>query len=186
MGTIGLLARSFSRKVIMRKTFLVVAMLFAVHTQAAVADYSGQWSLDKTQSKDLPPFYEDVQAHSLKITQSETELVVGVDITSATREPMHLDFTYKLDGVPVNTESQVRTPNGPVSVPTTLTAKPQDNGDVAITIERELPTRGGEPMKGSTIEKWRLDAEGKKLIIDRTDENRRGTTTSTLVFTRAQ
>jgi len=161
-------------------------MLFAVHTQAAAAvDYSGQWSLDKTQSKDLPPYYQDVKTHSLKITQNEREMVVGVDITSAAHDPVHLDFAYKLDGAPVKTETKVVTPNGPLSVPTTLTAKPHENGEMGITIERELPSRGGgEPMKGTTVEKWKLGADGKTLIIDRTDESPRGTMTSTLVFTR--
>ncbi|MFL6247849.1 MAG: hypothetical protein ACJ74H_17630 [Thermoanaerobaculia bacterium] len=167
----------------MRKALLPLALLL-IAIPAHAADFSGQWSLDKTQSKDLPPFYEEVKAHSLKITQDEKELVVAVEITSDAHEPLHIDFKYRLDGQPTKTESQIRTPDGPMSVPTILTAKPQDDGTLAITIERELPSRGGETMKGSTVEKWRLQPDGKTLIIDRVDEMRRGTTTSTLIFKR--
>lgn len=167
----------------MRKAILPLILLLAVHAHAA--DFSGQWTLDKTQSKDLPPFYDQVQTHSLKITQNDKQVVVAVEITSSAHEPMHIDFTYSLDGQPVTTESQVRTPNGPMSVPTVLTAKPADDGTIGITIERELPSRGGETMKGISKETWRLQ-DAKTLIIDRVDEMRRGTTASTLVFTRSQ
>ena len=166
----------------MRKALLPFALLLAAHVHAA--DFSGRWSLDKAESKDLPPFYEEVKTHSLKIAQSEKELLVGVEITSAAHEPMQMAFTYRLDGKPTKTESQVRTPNGAMSVPTVLTAKPESNGEMHITIERELPARGGETMKGTTFEKWRLQPDGKTLVIDRVDEMRRGTTTSTLIFKR--
>ena len=132
----------------------------------------------------LARFYEEVQSHSMQIQQTDKQLILAIDITSASREPAHFDFTYTLDGVPVKTETQVRTPNGMVSVPTTLTAKSAANGDLEITIERELPTRGGESMKGTTFEKWRLQEDGKTLVIDRVDEMRRGTTSSTLIFIR--
>lgn len=170
----------------MRKALLPLALLLTVHAHAAaLPDFSGQWSLQKSQSKDLPPFYEEVQSHSLKITQNAQQVVVGVDITSGAHEPMHLDFTYTLDGQPAKTESQVRTPDGPRSVPTILTAKPADNGTLGITIERELPSRDGQSFKGTTVETWRLQ-DANTLIIERTDSMRRGNTTSTLVFTRAQ
>ena len=165
------------------RTLLAVALLLPLHAHAA--NYAGQWTLDRAQSKDLPPFYEDVQSHSMQIRQTDKQLILAIEITSASSdEPAHFDFTYTLDGVPVKTETDVRTPNGMVSVPTTLTAKPASNGDLEITIERELPTRGGEPMKGTTFEKWRLQEDGKTLVIDRVDEMRRGTTSSTLIFKR--
>lgn len=69
-------------------------------------------------------------------------------------------------------------------MPTTLTAKPEANGELTITIERELPSRGGEPFKGTTVEKWRLSADGKTLTIDRADQMRTRSFASTLVFTR--
>ena len=170
----------------MRKALLPLALLLAVHMHAAgPADFSGQWSLDRSQSKDLPPFYEEVKSHSLKITQNEKELVVGVDIASDAHGPLHNDFTYSLDGQPTKTESQVRTPDGPLSVPTVLTAKPADDGKIGITIQRELPSRDGETMKGKTVESWRLQ-DAKTLVIDRVDETRGGTRTSTLVFTRSR
>jgi hypothetical protein len=170
----------------MRKTLLFIPLLFAAHLQAAgPANFAGTWSLDKGQSKDLPPFYENVKTHSLKITQSAKELVVSVDVTSAAHEPDHFDFTYALDGSPTKAEAKIRTPDGPMSVPATLQATVAADGGLAITIVRELPSLdGGEPMKGTTNEKWHLQPDGKTLVIDRVDEMPRGKFASTMVFTR--
>jgi hypothetical protein len=170
----------------MRKTLLFIAVLFAAHLYAAApADFTGNWSLDKSRSKDLPPFYASVQTHSLKITQNAKELLVSVDVTSEAHDPDHFDFTYALDGSPVKTETKVRTPNGPMSVPTTLKATPADGGALVITIERELPMRDGGSMKGTTTETWHLQPDGKTLVIDRVDEMPRGKFESTMVFTRS-
>lgn len=169
----------------MRKTILAVALLFAVHSHAAgAANFAGRWSLDKAQSKDLPPFYEQVKSHSLDITQEGSKLVVGVEITSDAHDPLRSRYDYTLDGVSSKTETQIRTQDGPKSVPTVLTANPAANGDLAITIERELPMPDGNTMKGKTNETWHLSEDGKTLTIARVDENRRGVMNSTLVFVR--
>jgi hypothetical protein len=167
----------------MRKILIALFLLLAAHLLAADApNYAGEWTLDKAASKDLPPYYERITGHTLRVTQSEKELVVAVTLTSDAHEPDLLTFNYKLDGVATKAESQVRTPNGPMAVPTITTAKMEENGALTIIIERELPSRGGEPMKGTTVEKWRLEADGKTLVIDRVDEMRRGKFSSTLVF----
>ena len=86
----------------------------------------------------------------------------------------------------MKTETKVRTPSGDRSVPATLQAKPAAGGGLTITIERELPTRGGETFKGTTVETWRLDAGEETLTIGRVDESRRGKTEATMVFTRVE
>jgi hypothetical protein len=170
----------------MKTTLAALLLLLALPLVAAdkPASYAGKWSLDKARSTNLPPYYEEISSHELTITQDEKELIVTATITAAGREADDFDFRYRLDGTPVTTETKVRTPSGNRSVPTTLQAKPADGGGLAITIERELPSRDGATFKGTTHETWRLDAEGKTLTIDRVDESRRGTMEATMVFSR--
>src|SRR5919205_905387 len=100
-----------------------LAAVLSVTAFAKPANYAGVWMLDLKQSKDLPPFYANVQSHKLSIKQDEKTLDVGVDISEAGREqPLHFDFAYSLDGTETKTETQVRTPGGLRSVPTTLKA----------------------------------------------------------------
>ena len=164
--------------------FFALLLSFSVFA-AGPANYSGNWSLDKSASKDLPPFYEQVKSHSLKITQNEKELLVAVEVTSGAHEPDRFDVTFHLDGQPVKSDAQVRTPNGPMKVPATFTAQPEADGGLTITIERELPSRDGQPFKGTTVEKWRLSQDGKTLTIDRSDTMRGGSFASTMIFTRS-
>lgn len=167
----------------MRKSAFLFALLAALSLNAATpADYAGTWTLDKTASKDLPPYYENIKSHALKITRTENRLVVGIDIQSDTAD--HFDYTYTLDGKPVQAQTKVRTPNGPVDVPTTMTASAAENGELTITIDRELPSRDGTPFKGTTVETWRLGADGQTLTIERADQMRGRSFNSTMVFTR--
>lgn len=169
----------------MKKT---LAVLLFLATAAFAADkpasYAGRWTLDKAKSANLPPYYAEITSHELTITQSEKELHVAVVVTAPDREADKFDFRYNLDGTPAKTETLVRTPSGPRSVPATLQAKPAADGGLAITIERELPSRDGGTFKGTTNEAWRLDAEGKTLTIGRVDDMPRGKFESTMVFTR--
>jgi hypothetical protein len=138
------------------------------------ADYSGAWSLDMKQSKNLPPFYSNVQSHKLNVTQDEKHLRVAVEIGDGGAEPFKTSFDYNLDGAETKTETQMRTPNGTRSIPTTLKAEVVEGGGLHITITRERPGRDGGTMKLATVEDWRLGADGKTLNIHRTDETPRG------------
>ena len=166
----------------MRK-LLLAATLLLLAASAHAADYSGNWSLDKTKSSNLPPYYEQITGHDLKITQDAGELAVTATIT-ADQGPNDFDFRYKLDGSRSETETAVRTPSGDRKVPTVLQLAKGENGDLKITIERELPSRDGSSFKGTTIENWHLDESGKVLTIDRVDDSRRGRTESKMVFVR--
>lgn len=169
------------------KTTLCAALLLlssALFAADAPVSYAGKWTLDKSQSKNLPPWYERVDSHALEITQDAGSLNVAVTVTSAQHAPDRFDFHYNLDGTPTRTETMIRTPAGPAPVPTTLKAEPQSNGEVVITIDREMKDREGQPMKGTTVERWKLDATGKLLTIERADEMPRGRMESTMVFTR--
>ncbi|HEY0427436.1 MAG TPA: hypothetical protein VGC76_06485 [Pyrinomonadaceae bacterium] len=148
---------------------------------AKPANYSGTWTLDFKQSKNLPPFYANVKSHKLSITQNEKTLNVAVEVDAGQGAPDNLSFVYNLDGSETKTETGIRTPGGMKSVPTTLKAETAGNGNLKITITREITMPDGA-FKGVTIENWELSADGKTLTIHRTDEMPRGKMEADMVF----
>lgn len=167
----------------MKAILLVSSLLFAAVAQGAVS-YAGTWTLDPAQSRNLPPHYQRVSAHVLRITQDDAKLTVSVTIESADRPAEQFDFQYRLDGEPTRTETMIRTPAGLTPVPTTLRAEPQENGGMRITVDREIKMPNGETRNGASLEQWRLDASGNVLTIDRVDDTPRGRMESTMVFVR--
>jgi hypothetical protein len=154
----------------MRKRLLTLATLFFALTAAAAAppqpaSYAGKWTLDAAQSKNLPKFYERITKHALKIKQSPATLNVAVTISLGDQDD-HFDFAYKLDGTETKTETSIHTPDGPLAVPTTLSAKVKDDGGLTITISRDVPNLG----KGVTVEDWQLSQDGNMLTIHRVDD----------------
>ncbi len=173
----------------MLKNLLIGAFLLAAAgafgLSAKPADYSGAWSLDMKQSKNLPPFYSNVQSHKLDIKQDEKHLRVAVEISDGGAEPFRANFDYNLDGTETKTETRMRTPDGTRNIPTTLKAEVTEGGGLHITITRERPTRDGSTMKLPTVEDWHLSADGKTLNIRRSDETPRGERVeSEMVFVR--
>ncbi len=162
----------------MLKNLLLCAALLAaanlLGAAAKPADYTGAWTLDMKQSKNLPPFYQNVQSHKLNVTQDEKHLRVAVEIGDGGAEPFKANFDYNLDGTETKTETPMRTPNGTRAVPTTLKAEAVEGGGLHITITRERPTRDGGTVKLATTEDWKLSSDGKTLNIHRADETPRG------------
>ncbi|MBX7174876.1 MAG: hypothetical protein K1X72_28120, partial [Pyrinomonadaceae bacterium] len=117
----------------------------------------------------------------LAITQSEKTLQVAVEIKDGQPELVKMEFAYNLDGTESKTESKVRTPDGLISVPATLKAESSENGELKITISREIPMPNGT-FKSVTIENWKLSADGKTLTIHRADENPGGKLDFEMVF----
>ena len=152
----------------------LLAASLAPGAAAKPADYSGAWTLDMKQSKNLPPFYANVRSHKLDIKQDEKHLRVAVEIGDGGAEPFKAGFDYNLDGTETKAETQMRTPAGTRNVPTTLKAEPVEGGGLHITITRERPGRDGGTMRLTTVEDWRLGAGGKTLDIHRSDETPRG------------
>lgn len=167
----------------MKKLILIAVVIFSAltFTFAKPTDFSGNWTLDKAKSKDLPFFYDNVQSHKLAITQSEKTLQVAVEIKDGQPELVKMEFAYNLDGTESKTESKVRTPDGLISVPATLKAESSENGELKITISREIPMPNGT-FKSVTIENWKLSADGKTLTIHRADENPGGKLDFEMVF----
>ena len=152
----------------------LLAASLAFGAAAKPADYTGAWALDLKQSKNLPPFYSNVQSHKLNVTQDEKHLRVAVEVGDGGAEPFKTSFEYNLDGTETKAETQMRTPAGTRNIPTTLKAEVVEGGCLHLTITRERPTRDGGTMKLTTVEDWRLSADGKTLNIHRSDETPRG------------
>jgi hypothetical protein len=167
----------------MKRIIFVILLLLAsgIFAGANAADFSGSWSLDMKQSKNLPPFYATIKSHKLAITQGEKQLTVAVDIDAGRGETDKFNFIYNLDGSDSKTETQIRTPNGLTSVPTVLNAKAGTGGMLQITITRSI-TLPDRSFKGITIEDWELSTDGKILTIKRTDELPNGKVTAELIF----
>lgn len=159
----------------LKNLFFAAALLAApLLAGAKPADYTGAWSLDLKQSKNLPPFYSNVKSHKLLVKQDWGYLSVAVEVDDGGPEPFKTKFGYNLDGTETKTETQMRTPAGTRNVPTTLKAEAVEGGGLHITITRERPARDGTTMRLTSVEDWRLSPDGKTLDIRRSDETPRG------------
>jgi hypothetical protein len=161
---------------------LCVAALLAASSlsaSAAAVDYGGKWTLDKSRSVGLPPFYSQVASHTLDNTQDDRKLVVDIDIAGLGPTPSHASFEYRLDGTPTTAVTEVHTPAGVASVPTTMVARVDAAGQVHIAITREVPMNG-KVVKGESSEDWNLSADGQVLTVHLV----RNGQASDLVFTR--
>lgn len=170
---------------IMKKLITVIILLTVSVAIAAVkpSNYAGNWTLDKSQSKNLPKYYDNISSHKLAITQDEKLLEVAVAITLGENAPDKFDFNYNLDGTETKTQAQIRTPNGLVNVPATLKVIETGNGKLQITIAREL-NMNGNTLKGVTVENWQLSDDGKTLSIHKIDEMPQGKIESDMIFVR--
>jgi hypothetical protein len=168
----------------MIRLLFAAALVAAVFTNALAkpANYAGAWTLDMKQSKNLPPFYSHVKGHKLSITQDDKQLRVAVEISDTEREPFKIEFVYSLDGAETKTETQMRTPAGMRSVPTTLKAVANEDGTLHITITREMTVPDGRALKAVTTEDWQLSPDAKTLTIHRSDDTPRGKTESDMLF----
>lgn len=185
----------------MKKTAILAAMicLFAIGVFAqSKADYSGNWTLDKSKSK----LGENsrIESMTIKATQTATDLTVE---TAAKREPrpegagggqggggrgmgggrgglMGGDGTtvYKLDGSETTAEVEMRGQKMPVKTKAMLADNKLD-----ITTTRTFTTPNGE-MTLTTKESWELADGGKTLKINRTSTTPRGDVTTEMVFTK--
>jgi uncharacterized protein YpmS len=167
----------------MKKLFLIAALMFISFTfaQAKAVNYAGSWRLDKTKSKNLPTFYENIKSQQLVVTQDEKQLKIAVTVDLGQSSPDKMNFAYNFDGNETKTETTIRTPGGPRQVPSTLKAVVGQDGKVQLTIARELQTPNGV-LKGTTIEDWELSADGKTLTIHRVDDTPRGKMEMDMVF----
>lgn len=175
------------KRVLLGFALLATSLAYAAAEPAArqgkAADYSGAWTLDMAQSKNLPPFYANVKSHKLLVKQDSGRLNVDVEVSDGGAEPFKVSFVYTLDGTETKTKTQMRTPSGPLDVPTTLKAVQAEGGGLHITITREVVMRD-QPFKMVTTEDWQLSPDGKTLNIRRADDTPRGKMEAEMVFVR--
>lgn len=168
----------------------IAAIVLSLAATAALAaplpDYSGKWTLDLAASKDLPQrMYAGVASQTLTLKQTDKQVSFDIDIQRKDDAPAFKQtLTFNLDGTPTETSSKVRTPNGEVTVPMTLTLKPAADGTLNVTEVRHL-SMGEQKFEAETSEQWQLSADGKTLTVHRTDKMRRGTMSFDMVFRRA-
>jgi hypothetical protein len=160
------------------KTMPLAILLFALTTAAFAAEprsYAGKWSFDPALSKGLPTMYADVTKWTLDVTQNAEHVKVDVHIENKRPDRPSLDqaFDYALNGSETSSTSRVMTPNGPLDVPTKLTARVKESGALDITITREL-TMGEQTRHLVIKEAWELSADGKTLTVHRKDERPQG------------
>jgi hypothetical protein len=180
---------------------LACALLFAVAASAAApTNFAGTWVLDKSKSKNLSPWSENLESYTLVVSQDEKQLTVenklnwkeggggpgggqgggmgqgrgrggfGMGMPSA--------LTYKLDG----SETTVELGGGRPGT-STLKAEWKDDGKaLELTSVRKFTNRDGEQRSSTSKERWELSADGKTLTINRTGETPRGEMKSTLAF----
>jgi hypothetical protein len=164
-------------------TTLAAALAQLVLTVVPPAKYAGDWTLDRAQSRGLPPYYENVRSHRLAITQSDSILDVFVTGDAGAATPDTIRFRYRLDGQTTETRTAVRTPAGLQQVPTALAATPTANGGVHIVITRTV-AMGGPPARAVSTEDWSLGADQRTLTVHRVDEMPRGRIEADMVFRR--
>ena len=177
----------------MKKFFLLTAVfcLMAVSALAqSKTDFSGTWTLDSGRSK----LDERARIESITLTVAQTASDIKVE-TATKRLPPPADApqggtgrgggrggdgtsVYTLDGK--ETTIQQEGPMG--SVPVRLTAK-LDGGKLNLSRSSTINTPAGE-VSISNKETWTLSEDGKTLTIEREMSSPRGTSSSTLVFTK--
>ncbi|HEX6038326.1 hypothetical protein [Longimicrobium sp.] len=159
----------------MNALILAVALGVSVPAPAPVLvpDYGGTWTLDEARSTNLPPFYAQVNRHTLQVAQTDARLTVDVEIENGGPQPERFAFVYALDGSETATTTRIRTPTGPMEVPTRLRARHGDDGRLHITIIRELP-RGGQTITATGTEAWELAPDGRTLTVHRAEQMPQG------------
>jgi hypothetical protein len=156
------------------------------------ADFSGKWTLDVAKSK----LDERMRVESMTMTVAQTPAELSV--TTETKRPAPPadapvrsggggrggfggdgKAVYSLEGK--ETKLELDGPNG--KIPQALKAKAEGN-KLNLSKSMTMSTPGGD-VTISTKEIWELGADGKSLTVNRESTSPRGTSTSTLVFTKS-
>lgn len=129
--------------------------------------FTGHWTLDRAQSRNLPDFYARVRSHELTVARSDSALDVGVVIDVGASKPDSLRFVYRLDGGATDTQTLIRTPDGMRPIPTRLSGTVAADGSLHLVIARAPFAPGAKPGVGT--EDWSLSADGATLTVHRVE-----------------
>ncbi len=192
---------------------LAIVCAFSLTALAQVKiDYSGNWELDVSKSK--LPETSRIESMTLNVAQTEKEIKVETNTKRAARpEGETRDgsggnggrreartggmrggmgrggmmgggngrMTYTLDGKETTIESE--SPAGMPASQMTLSAAMEKDGKLKLNSTRKISTPNGD-FAFMTKETWELTDNGRTLKITRETENRRGTQTSEMYFTK--
>jgi hypothetical protein len=162
----------------MNKLFLATMLLATTFTFAAImpVNYSGTWTLDTKQSKDLPKHLQNVDFVKLYITQDKKVLKVVDEVKFKGQEVSKQTNVYNLDG----TESKKPTEwskgegGGTLKIPTTRKVMVADDGKLKLIKARGFQSPNGRFVI-TQVEDWTLSADGKTLTahhVNKMDGNK--------------
>ena len=181
----------------MKKLFFLTAvfclMAVSAFAQAKAPNFSGTWTLDTSKSK----LDERTRIESMTLTVAQTP--ADIKVTTETKRPEPPanapqggmgrggrggmfggdgTTTYTLDGKETTIQQE-----GPMGqMPVKLTGK-LDASNLVLSRSMTFSGMNGE-MTVSNKETWSLSPDGKTLTVQRDMTSPRGTTSSTLVFTK--
>ena len=174
----------------MRPFFISAALIVLLsaaafgQTASTTVNYSGTWLLDQSHSKNLPPQYKNIESQRIDVKQELTILNVNAEIkTAGEAEPLRITLNYPLDGTETRTMLPIRTPQGPRSVPTTLSGSISPNGKLRLNIVHQFEANG-KTVKGGMTEDWQLGPDGKSILIHLTRDAPQGTIEYDMLFVR--
>lgn len=168
----------------MKRTFFAVAVALCTTTLLAqTSDFAGKWTLSKNDSKNLPKSYDVVSDATIGVKQDAKAFAINVTIKAEGRPDYNEEFLYPLDGTTRDIETTVRTPTGPLKVPTSLAATTKEGGSLELSETRTV-TFAGRVDKFSSVELWSVSKDGKTLTVHRKDQRPQGASEYQMVFHR--
>jgi hypothetical protein len=188
---------------------MIVLSFCAISIEAAEADFSGVWVLDKKKTRDLP---HGLDSFTMIVTQNGQQLLVeaklegnlqepefkeassgggylpsvpaaGVDVRTGTLALRYVNHkeTYSLDGKETNAPQE-----GAAEVSIKLKAKWAKDGKTLDLSSVQTSGRGGQRAMLSIKERWTLSDDGEGLRVLHSVATPQGSDTLALVFRKEQ
>ncbi|HEX8638850.1 MAG TPA: hypothetical protein VF692_12355 [Pyrinomonadaceae bacterium] len=151
-------------------------LIFSHATFAAAPDFSGFWTLDRTNSKVVPP----KMSQTMTVCQTGDKITFETDLVSGGRVMQTVFAAYTLDGR--ETEFDLRTPNG-IVIGKRAARRTVDG--IELEEAAIFDTPGGKVTVRAT-HRWMLSADGKTLEIETTVQNSSGTEQTRRVFKKGE
>jgi hypothetical protein len=185
----------------MKRVFLIGGLIAALGiavlatSAAGSANFAGTWTLDKAKSTGLSPRLQAADSVQWVITQDDKQISIeskvsggqppagagsGAGTGGGMGRGMGGPQAYNLDG----SETTADVAGGQMTGKTTSKATWANDGKtLELSRKSTFNTPNGDVTSSST-QKLELSGEGKVLTVTRHDEGPRGTTDSTLVFSK--
>ena len=153
-------------------TMLLLALVVAAFSQP---NFSGKWKLD-TEKTVVPDRGPGRMAKSLTVTQGDNKLTVDRVSTNRDGDEVTNTENYTLDGKKCVNEMRFGDRESTVQV--------KDNTIVITSVTKF--EREGNTFEMNGTETWKLDNNGKELVIDSHMETPRGDRDLTIYYSKVQ